>query len=327
MGVDSDLAQPPRRHKFESSRGPRRFNPYGQKRCPRSEHRFSPRNLVPGLIRIFSDLHYGDRASRLRTLAQLDPLVSGVSQLILNGDTFDTRHSTHLHHTNRIRAEANSYFSTCAPEVTLLTGNHDPDISNHHTLDLVGGQVFVTHGDIIFEDVVPWGRDAAYFTARIKRDLAALDEKSRGELGPRLTIARAACLGLPQGHQAEPNLFKYAVQLAADSLWPPLRSLRILRAWRETPARAAVIAASHRPAARFMLIGHTHRPGVWTTPSGLTVINTGSFSRPFGALAVDLTPTHLTVRRIVARAQHFELGHVIAEFALAESPTSKKIPI
>ena len=88
----------------------------------------------------------------------------------------------------------------------------------------------------------------------------------------------------------------------------------------------AAIAATHRPAARFMLIGHTHRPGVWTTPSGLTVINTGSLSRPFGALAVDLNPTQLTVRRIVARAGNFLPGPVIAEFALAETPASAKIP-
>ena len=281
---------------------------------------------MSGLIRIFSDLHYGDRASRLRSLAQLDPLMEGVDQLILNGDTFDTRPSSHPQQTARIRAETTAYFANCASTVIHLTGNHDPDISAHHSLDLAGGHVFVTHGDIIFEDVVPWGRDTSYFTARIQHDLAALNEKSRHQLDSRLAITRAACLGLPQGHQAEPNPLKYALQVAADNLWPPQRSLRILRAWRETPARAAAIAATHRPTARFMLIGHTHRPGVWTTPSGLTVINTGSLSRPFGALAVDLHATQLTVRRIVARAGHFQPGPVIAEFALAETPASAKIP-
>ncbi len=280
---------------------------------------------VPGLIRIFSDLHYGDRASRLRSLEQLNPLLDGVDQLILNGDTFDTRPSSHPQQTARIRAETMAYFANCAPTVTHLTGNHDPDISTHHCLDLAGGHIFVTHGDIIFEDVVPWGRDTEYFTARINRDLAALDEKSRHQLEPRLTVYRSACLDLPQGHQAEPNPLKYALQVLADNIWPPQRSLRILRAWQETPNRAAAIAAIHRPAARFMLIGHTPRPGVWTTTSGLTVINTGSLSRPFGALAVDLNPTQLTVRRIVARAGYFQPGPVIAEFALAETPASSKM--
>jgi len=281
---------------------------------------------VPGLIRILSDLHYGDRASRLRSLSQLDPLLEGIDQLILNGDTFDTRPSSHPQQTDRIRAETLAYFSSCAPAVINITGNHDPDISVHHSLDLAGDYVFVTHGDIIFEDVVPWGRDTEYFTARINRDLAALDERSRHLLDPRLTIYRDACLGLPQGHQAEPNPFKYTLQVIADTIWPPQRSLRILRAWQETPKRAAAIAAMHRPAARFMLIGHTHRPGVWTTASGLTFINTGSLSRPFGALAVDINTTQLRVRRIVSRAGHFEPGPVIVEFALAQKPTSSKMP-
>ena len=281
---------------------------------------------MPGLIRIFSDLHYGDQASRLRSLNQLDPLLEGIDQLILNGDTFDTRPSSHPQQTDRIYAETLAYFSRCVPAVIHITGNHDPDISAHHLIDLVGDHVFVTHGDIIFEDVVPWGRDAEYFTARINRDLAALDEKSRHDLDSRLKIYRGACLNLPQGHQAEPNPLKYALHVAADNLWPPQRSLRILRAWQETPKRAAAIAAMHRPNARFMLIGHTHRPGVWTTDSGLTVINTGSFSRPFGAFAVDINTTQLSVRRIVLRAGHFEPGPVIVEFALAETPTSSKIP-
>ena len=45
---------------------------------------------MSGLIRIFSDLHYGDRSSRLRRLDQLSPLLDGISRLILNGDTLDT---------------------------------------------------------------------------------------------------------------------------------------------------------------------------------------------------------------------------------------------
>ena len=32
--------------------------------------------------------------------------------------------------------------------LTLLTGNHDPDISPHHHLELAGGRVLVTHGDV-----------------------------------------------------------------------------------------------------------------------------------------------------------------------------------
>ena len=280
---------------------------------------------MSGFTRIFSDLHYGDRATRLRSLTQLNPLLDGVEELVLNGDTLDTRHGPHPQRTAQARAEVEAYFGSCAPAITHLTGNHDPDISGHHALELAGGQVFVTHGDIIFDDVVPWGRDADYFRARITGGLDALDHHTRQQLAPRLAVFRAACLALPQRHQAEPNPFKYALHLAADTVWPPLRTYRILRAWLDTPELAAAIAAAHRPTARFMLIGHTHRPGVWRTSSGLTVINTGSVCRPFGAYCVDLTPDRLAVRRIESRAAEFHPGPVIAEFALAEIDASPKM--
>lgn len=281
---------------------------------------------MTGLIRIVSDLHYGDRATRLRSLAQLNPILDGVDELVLNGDTLDTRHGPYPQRTAQARAEVEAYFAACAPAVTHLTGNHDPDISPHHTLDLAGGQVFVTHGDIIFDDVVPWGRDAAYFRARIATGLDALAPHTRLQLAPRLSVYRAACLALPQRHQAEPNPFKYALHLAADTVWPPLRSYRILRAWLDTPKLAAAVTAAHRPAARFMLMGHTHRPGVWTTPAGVTVINTGSLCRPFGACAVDITRDSLVVRQVEPRSGEFRFGETIAQFALADSAPSPKLP-
>jgi hypothetical protein len=48
----------------------------------------------------------------------------------------------------------------------------------------------------------------------------------------------------------------------------------------------------------------------------VTVINTGSFSPPFGGLVADLTPTRLTVRRIEARGGAFHPGRTLAEFSL-----------
>jgi predicted phosphodiesterase len=281
--------------------------------------------LVPGLTRILSDLHYGDRASRLLSLDQLRPLLDGPDKIILNGDTLDTRHGPHPERTARARAEVADFFGAYTPAVTHLTGNHDPDISAHHSLDLADGQIFVTHGDIIFDNVVPWGRDAAFFSTRLAAGLAALPQSQRALLAPRLALYRAACLALPQRHQSEPNPFKYFINLAADTVWPPLRTLRVFRAWQETPARAAAVAAAHRPAARFMLIGHTHRPGIWRLPSGLTVINTGSLTRPFGACVVDLTPGRLIVRRIEFRAAAFHPGAIVADFALAEVTPSPKV--
>ena len=95
--------------------------------------------------------------------------------------------------------------------------------------------------------------------------------------------------------------------------------MRIIQAWREEPARAAALVRRHRPNAKFIVMGHTHRPGFWRMPGGLTVINTGSFCRPLGSFAVDVSSTHLVIRRVDAARGEFRAGSVVAEFALADA--------
>jgi len=289
---------------------------------PKLIHRHPPRRHlhsagVPAkLIRIFSDVHFGDRASRVRQLAQLRPLLEGVDTLVLNGDTMDTRPGPRPQHTNACRAEVLAFTAAHAPATTFITGNHDPDLSPQHLIDLADGAVAVMHGDIVFESMVPWGQDAAHIAREIATALAALPVAERTRLEPRFAIWRRIALSIPQRHQSEPNPFKYALHFALDTVWPPLRILRVLRAWRTYSPRSAEFAHTHRPHARFVLIGHTHRPGVWRHPRGTVVINTGSFCPPLGGFAVDLTETRLAVRRIEPRAGEFRAGETVAEFAI-----------
>jgi predicted phosphodiesterase len=271
------------------------------------------------LTRIFSDLHYGDRASGVKRLTQLRPLLDGITALVLNGDTLDTRPGPRPQFTAEKRAEVVTFTSTAGAPVTLLTGNHDPDLSDHHALELAGGQVFVTHGDIIFDNIVPWSRDATLIGRRIAAALLALPPADREQLEARLNIWRRVAAGIPQQHQSEPHRFKYALRFATDTVWPPLRIFRILRAWQVEPALAAALAHRHRPAAKFIVVGHTHRPRVWRAPNGVVVINTGSFCQPFGGYAVDLTPGRLTVRCVEVRGGDYHPGATVAEFALAET--------
>jgi predicted phosphodiesterase len=282
---------------------------------------------VPGpLIRIFSDLHYGDRASRVLRLAQLDPLLAGVSHLVLNGDTLDTRPGPRPDHTAQLRADLAAWLIAAGLPTSLLTGNHDPDLSPDHTLDLAAGRVFLTHGDILFDNIVPWGRDVPEITRLLAAELAALAPADRDALAPRLAAFRRVCALIPQRHQSEPDPFKYAVRFAADTVWPPLRVFRVLAAWHQAPKLAAALTRRHRPRASFILTGHTHRPGVWRTPTGVVVINTGSFCPPTGGHTVDITPERLVVRRIESRRGAFHPGPAVAEFSLADAPSSPTLP-
>ena len=275
--------------------------------------------MSAALTRIFSDLHYGDRASRVHDLAQLRPLLDGIAQLVLNGDTLDTRPGPRPQFTVEKRADVAVFTGSAAAAVTLLTGNHDPDLSAHHALDLAGGQIFVTHGDILFDNIVPWGRDAALIGRRMAAALAALPPAAREELAARLAVLRSVAASIPQQHQSEPHRLKHALHFAADLVWPPTRVFHVLQAWRGETARASAFARRHRPAAKFILVGHTHRPRIERAPNGVIVINTGSFCPPFGGYVVDVTPGQLTVRSVKTQSGEFRVGDRVAEFALAEA--------
>ncbi len=268
-------------------------------------------------IRIVSDLHYADRVSRIRALAQLSPLLEGSSGIVLNGDTLDTRSSKHPEHVERAKREVAEFFGSSPVPVTFLTGNHDPDISERHATEFADGKVLVTHGDVLFDDIVPWSRDAPVIRDRIIAALAALPEGQSSRFEGRIRAFRSVARTIPQLHQSEPNPFRYVVRLAGETVWPPRRVFSILKSWQETPGKAAALAQNHSAGVRFILIGHTHRPGVWRTPSGVVVINTGSFCRPFGGLTAEVTPDRLRVRKVVFRGNAFHPGPKVADFSLS----------
>src|SRR6218665_975266 len=115
------------------------------------------------VIRIFSDLHYRDGESRLQRLASLSPLLDGADQCIFNGDTLDTQAADSRPALDELRA----FFSSCGPHITLLSGNHDPDISEHAELSLLDGRIWITHGDVLFADIAPWSAQRAELVTRI----------------------------------------------------------------------------------------------------------------------------------------------------------------
>jgi predicted phosphodiesterase len=272
--------------------------------------------VSPAPVRIISDIHYAERACRARSIAELDPLTKGVSRLVLNGDTLDTRRGPDNARTARIRAEVEGYFAGCGCPVTFLTGNHDPDISRDHVLELGSGRVLVTHGDVLYDSIVPWSNEAGLMRQRVLQALAALPGDTGAQLEHRIGAFRVAAASIDQRHQSEPDALRYVIRLAGDTVWPPTRVLKILKAWREAPARADSLARRHRPRARVVLIGHTHKPGVWRMPSGVVVVNTGSFCRPAKPIAADVTPGSVIVRRIDERGGGFHAGSIITEIPL-----------
>lgn len=271
--------------------------------------------VAPPLTRIFSDLHYGERVSIVQNLAQLDPLLAGIAGLVLNGDSLDTRPGPHPATIQEVRRTLADYLR--ATPTVMLTGNHDPDISTTHLHELAGARVLVTHGDIMFDDIVPWGRDAPLARQLVTRERGAASALTLEQL---LHAHRRAAGALPRRlPQTDTRPWQSIGRLLVELLFPPTRVTRVLRAWSEMPARTAALARTHRPEARFLVVGHTHRPGIWKQRDGRVVINTGSFCRPLGRLVVDVAPDHLIVRRVVRRGMDYHPGERVAEFALASA--------
>ena len=268
------------------------------------------------ITRILSDLHYGDPASRVRSLAALRPLLAGADRIVFNGDSLETRFSPAAQPVEEMRRHFLEFVRDEAPGAALLTGNHDAGISDLHHLDLIGGLVFVTHGEILFEDLVPWSAELPQIRELYRQQLAGLPAAERDRLEARLAACKRACAQLRLPGASHPRTSWSRTVHTARKFWPPTRTLAMMRAWRELPARAAAFARRHRPGARFFVVGHTHLPGVWY-PRHLVVINTGSFCPPFGCYAVDVSPEQVVVRRVRHRRGFFELGRVVASFALA----------
>jgi len=280
-------------------------------------------SVVPEVTRIISDLHYGDPASWVRSLDGLQPLFSGADRVVFNGDSVETRRSPIAHKTDQIRKEFLDFTRGTAPGCAVIAGNHDPDISTLHKLELLGGLVFITHGEVLFEDLVPWSRELPQIKEFFRLELAALPADAREMPDERLAAAKRACARLELLDDPHPRRPWERFQRTLGIFWPPHRTLAMIKAWRQLPDRATAFARQYHPGIRFILVGHTHMPGVWTR-SDIVVINTGSFCPPFGCYAVDVSAKQIVVREVWHSGGCFALGRVIAAFALA--PTGDGLP-
>ncbi len=272
-------------------------------------------------VRIISDIHYGDRISAVSDFAQLAPLLEDTETLILNGDTIDTRPGPDPDYAQQLEEDLRKLERLSPTQIKYITGNHDPDISNHHFEELVHGSVLVTHGDVLFPNIVPWGRDAALARELVDQALSKLKQND-DELIRLLNAHRQASANIPQCHQAERNGWRYFSSFLTDTIWPPKRPFHILNSWRQFPRRGQALLVAHRPQAQFLVAGHTHWPGIWRRTDGRVVINTGSYCPPCGRLMVEVTNDQLLVRRLRIRQGDFHPGRIIAHFTLTPPTTS-----
>ncbi len=271
-------------------------------------------------LRIFSDLHFRDPRSVLHELDAFAPLLGDAERIVFNGDSIDTHVPSQARHLGELRAFA----GRCGREITWLSGNHDPQISDQAELLLRDGRLWVTHGDVFFDTIAPWSHHAAELRRRFRAAAARLSEPERHRVETRLRLHREIVHALPEPAHLWRHDVWARLRSLAHIIFPPRRILEMIRAWTSTPRRVAALAHAQRPHAQVVVLGHTHLPGVWRVPvergrPPLVVVNTGSFTRPFGGAFVEIVGERLRVRRIRRDAKGgFREGRTLAEIDLRE---------
>ena len=286
---------------------------------------------IPYPITIISDTHIGHTASMVRDPEQLAPLCADGGTVVFNGDTVEMLWKPNR---DRAREQHRRLSGVCRREGAkplFVNGNHDPFVSAINHLDLLDQQILITHGDILFHEVAPWSRDAHVLGPLRTRFLRSGENDALEDFERQLLASKWASLSLEMKDPCSPGGVFPTIRMVARELWPPWRFLRILRFWAETPGRAAGLARMFRPDARFVIIGHTHNPGVWAVEDRI-VVNTGAYLPFSRRLAVRIDEQQLAVHRVVRQRKSFRLGRVVQAFRLdrpideTDSHAGRRIP-
>ncbi len=278
-------------------------------------------------IRIVSDLHVGHGASLLESVEALRPLAEGVDRLILNGDTLELKYGeadSASYSAARQFEQFKKEIAIWSIQVDAITGNHDPTISDLHSLTLFEGQIFITHGDGLFPDIAPWSSHAPTL-----RKCGNIDENETGNTPEALHeyLAKHKQASI-DAHKLDSryNPTRWSkLKIFLHQSWPPITPFRILKSWREIPDRAVSLATRFNLSPAFIILGHSHNPGIWRRGKS-TVINLGAYFQWPGARCVDIEDGILSVRKVAKGRNHIELGRPVAQFELKQTAVQSPQP-
>jgi predicted phosphodiesterase len=268
-------------------------------------------------VRILSDVHFHHPASFAREAGQLAPLLEGMKTVVFNGDSTELRFTKFRELGLKSCEQLRVLCTERGIQSVFLNGNHDPILSPMNHLDLADDAVLVTHGDLMYQDISPWSDESPVLLKAHLAELAKLPAEAFADFEKRLIAVKQACMVFETHRSHMRPGIAGIVQSFAREAWPPWRPFKILRAWQQMPGQAVAMGRVFRPRARYILVGHTHRAGIWRR-GPRTIINTGSFMPHGGSYLVDMHDGKLTVRIIRRRSGTFHPGRVLAELPITK---------
>lgn len=254
-----------------------------------------------GTVRILSDLHLGHDMSIVRDISSLRPLIAGARHLIFNGDTLQEREGPFRQKSLDLLAGLQALCAEEGVTTTWLRGNHDPTHWALELLDLMDGQVTITHGDVWLRLISPWSVSMKEYRPVLEAIHDEYSAADRQDLATRLEILQRCRLALPPSHtrQRGQSLTDRA-GLFFREIWPPKRPWEVLKVYAQLPSLASEFAATFRPRSRVLLFGHTHRAKVWRRSQRL-LINTGAFVTFAKPLMVEIKDRLLTAHPLTEK--------------------------
>ena len=260
---------------------------------------------------ILSDLHLGRPGRGPRDAAAFRPLWQNAERLILNGDVAEIHHPDCWSRAARTLLALQDACEQDGVELVLLSGNHDPFLSDRRRLSLAENRILITHGDAMHPAVAPWSPAAARMRAAHEAALQSVPADEQHDLDIMLAASQHASFAEWNGPgarsaddpHATPNPDPSPIRFLLSRPWV---GFQILSFWRRFPSLAAGFLAAYAPDARFVVTGHTHRPGAWTIGSRV-VINTGSFVLPHRPHAVLVHDDSIALHRIRIDGDHYRM--------------------
>ena len=232
----------------------------------------------------------------------LRPLWDGVDHVLLNGDTAELHAPTMVEDATR---ELEMLVDACERDgvgLSCTAGNHDPFLSSLLSCDLADGRVLVIHGHTIHRkeprplvpgQVLEHG-DTTSLGGRHRMDASALQDG----------LARSRRYTPPDEDLKAPQTFLESIPWVMRK---PLLVPKILHYWKRFPGHADAFAEHVLPGARVVLVGHSHRQGIWRFPDRL-VVNTGSWTWPGRPWGILVEGTKIRVHDILVNGEQLRLS-------------------
>ena len=279
-----------------------------------------------GRIVVLSDLHLARPGRGAGSAEAVRPLWAGAEECILNGDVAEIADEKLRGPAARQVVKLLEYAEADGVKLTLISGNHDPLLTDRRYLRLANREVFLTHGDILHPAISPWTEHAKELRRLHADAVLSLDPDKARDIDHQLAACQHASaaqwdLFVKHGEAARrrPDATR-AHRLAGlqDRLTRKTAlAVKVAKAmyyWQTIPRRAMGFAQRFAPESRFFIFGHIHRAGLWrdtspgTPDGGRLIINTGAYQTPRNPRAVVMQGRTLEVWPVVYDPKGHRMG-------------------